>query len=194
MLLEKGEIGRHLTSFDGKIRTEITKGIYIMTTQEHMDKATLLTKVRGGYDAFEQVLAPLNHEQMTTPGVNSSWTIKDNIAHISVWQLRVITMLDAILNHTNLPDLAIEEEDIDTANERLYQENKDRSLADVQQEFSMSAQQVMAYIEVMSDEQLNQPQVWLRGKSVLPYIIGNTYDHYQEHSQIIQRWLAEQAS
>lgn len=169
-----------------------------MTTKEHMDKATLLAKVRSGYDAFEQVLAPLNHQQMTTPGVNSSWTIKDNIAHISSWQRRLITMLDAIVNHVDLPDQALGAEDTDPlitqTNERFYQENKDRSLVDIQQEFSMSAQQIMAYIEAMSDDQLNQPQTWLRKGSVLPYIIGNTYDHYQEHSHIIQRWLAEQAS
>src|SRR5215472_7326695 len=51
-----------------------------------MNKTDVLDAMRSGYNALEKPLAPLDEAQMTTPGVNGTWSIKDNIAHIVTWQ------------------------------------------------------------------------------------------------------------
>jgi hypothetical protein len=51
---------------------------------EQMNKTGLLDAMRTGYTALEKTLAPLDEAQMTTPGVNGTWSIKDNIAHIAL--------------------------------------------------------------------------------------------------------------
>lgn len=38
------------------------------------DKAELLATIRDGYEQFEALLASLQEEQMTIPGVNGSWS------------------------------------------------------------------------------------------------------------------------
>jgi len=50
------------------------------------DKAALLANIQAGYDQLEALLASLSEEQMTNPGVNGSWSVKDNLAHLTAWQ------------------------------------------------------------------------------------------------------------
>ncbi|MBV9229004.1 MAG: ClbS/DfsB family four-helix bundle protein, partial [Chloroflexi bacterium] len=135
------------------------------------------------------VLAPLSTAQMTTPGVNGQWSIKDNIAHLNAWHRRLLNMLQATKEGVDLPDPTPgqTEEEI---NEMFYQQNKDRSLAEVLAEFHSTYQQILQSVQALSNEELNKPLSWLEGGSVGPFVAGNTYEHYQEHAQIIQGWLA----
>jgi len=161
--------------------------------EEQMDKSRLLEEIRTSYNAFEAVLASLSAEQMTTPGVNDKWSVKDNIAHINAWQRRLLDMLQATKEGVDLPDptpgLSMDEE-----NETFYQRDKDRPSAEVQAEFHSLYHLVVQSIQDLSNEELNKPLSWLEGRSVGPFVAGNTYEHYQEHAQIIQDWLARSDS
>jgi hypothetical protein len=53
---------------------------------ETIEKATLLDKVQSAYEHLNTLLATLSEEQKSTPGVNGSWSVKDNLAHITAWQ------------------------------------------------------------------------------------------------------------
>ena len=156
---------------------------------EYTGKAALLADINDGYTKFKAQLAPLSEEQLTTPGVNGTWSIKDNIAHLSAWQKIWLARLLAVRDNTHYEEDTIVGLDVDTGNEQLYQQNKTRSLSDVLTEFDTSYQQVAQTLESMTDEQINQPQDWLEGQPVLSYIAGDTVEHYEEHGQIIQAWL-----
>lgn len=157
---------------------------------EHAPKAELLQRMQTGYEQFTALLAPLSEEQLTTPGVNDKWSIKDNVAHLITWQKHLIGMLTAIHNkETTLPD-ATSGMSEDEENEVYYQANKDRTLSDIQSEFAASYQQTRQAVELLSEEELNTPLEQLKDRPVWPWIVGNTFGHYEEHGQIIQRWLA----
>lgn len=158
-----------------------------MTTR--IDKTTLLAKMQEGYRDFEALLQSLSEEQLTTPGVNSTWSIKDNIAHLSVWEKHTIARLQAIQQGTVPPVLAAGP-NYDEINERFYQENKDRPLSEILAEFRAVFQQLEQEVQNLRDEELNQPRTWLKGWPVSEVVAGNTYEHYQEHGQIIKDWLA----
>jgi hypothetical protein len=156
---------------------------------EYTDKATLLADINDSHTKFKAQLAPLSEEQLTTPGVNGTWSIKDNIAHLSAWQKVLLARLLAVRDNTHYEEDTIASLDVDTGNEQLYQQNKTRSLSDVLAEFDSIHQQVVQTVESMTDEQINKPQDWLGGQPVLGYITGDTVEHYEEHGQIIQTWL-----
>ena len=63
---------------------------------EQLDKAELLANMQAGYNSFEALLAGLNENQMTTPGVNGAWSVKDNLAHLSAWHLRQLALLQGV--------------------------------------------------------------------------------------------------
>jgi hypothetical protein len=156
---------------------------------QYTAKAALLADINDSYTKFKAQLAPLSEEQLTTPGVNGTWSIKDNIAHLSAWLKVLLARLLAARDNTHYEEDAIAGLDVDTGNEQLYQQNKTRSLSDVLTEFDTMHQQVVQTLESMTDEQINQPQDWLGGRPVLDYIPGDTVEHYEEHGQIIQAWL-----
>src|SRR5205085_2910940 len=117
-----------------------------------------------------------------------TWSIKDNIAHLSAWQKVLLARLLAARDNTNCEDITAGQ-DVDTVNEQFYQQNKTRSLSDVLAELDAIHQQIVQTLESMTDEQINKPQDWLGGRPVLDYIAGDTTEHYEEHGQIIQAWL-----
>jgi hypothetical protein len=161
-----------------------------MAEPETIAKDELLSRIQTGYAQFEALLAPLSDAQMTIPEVNGPWSVKDNLAHLTVWQDYVRSHLEGILTNQRppefLPGLSTEDEQ----NEQIYQENKDRPLAEVQAAFRASYQRVLAAVQALSEQALNAPSPWsTTGNPIWPSVVGNTYGHYEEHGGIIQRWL-----
>ena len=157
---------------------------------ETVEKAVLLDKIQTEYNQFEAILAPLNEEQMTTPTVNGHWSVKDNIAHLTAWQDYLLDQLHGALAGKEPPEFMPGLSTEDEINEHFYRKNKDRPLAEVLTAFRASYQRVLAAVQAMSEEALNAPFPWSKGDNpVLSLVAGNTYGHYQEHGNIILRWL-----
>jgi hypothetical protein len=158
---------------------------------EMIAKATLLDNIQNGYNQFEALLTPLSEEQMTIPAVNGTWTVKDNIDHLTAWQDYLLNQLQGILDGQQPPAFmpGLSEDEI---NEGFYQENKDRPLAEVIADFRLSYQRVLASVQSISEEALNVPFPWSKSdNAVWDLIAGNTYEHYEEHGGIIRRWLEQ---
>jgi hypothetical protein len=158
---------------------------------EHVDKHTLLNNMRKGYGQLENLLSSLSAEQMTTPGVNSTWSVKDNIAHLAFWQSYQLERVAALKNNTepNVPEV-FQQNTEDEVNEHVYQMYKDRGLAAVLAEFSATAEQLIQEVQSLTEEDLNRPLPWLDNRPIWPSIVGNSFGHYEEHEQIIQSWLS----
>jgi len=159
---------------------------------EHTEKAALLGKLQAGYNTFEALLANLNENQMTTPGVNGVWSIKDNLAHLSAWHGRQLDMLEGVRRGEEPASRFTPGLSEDEINERIYQEHKDRPLPEVLTAFHSSYQQLIAAVQAMTDEELNKPISWLNDRPIWLWVAGNTYDHYEEHAGFIRNWLASQ--
>jgi hypothetical protein len=69
---------------------------------------------------------------------------------------------------------------MDSINERIYQQNKDRSLADVLAEFHASFRDVMKVIESIPEEDMfgKGRYAWTVKLLLADYIAGNTCSHY----------------
>jgi hypothetical protein len=160
---------------------------------EFIQKVVLIEKIQQGYEQFEAFLAQLSEEQLTTPGVNSTWSIKDNLSHLTHWQSSIDDKLAGLLAGQEPPQRLPNLETEDAINEYVYQENKDRSLADVRERFRASYDHLLATVQALSEEQLNSPFPWAKHRfNAWEYIAGNTYEHYQEHSEFIRNWLSHQ--
>jgi uncharacterized protein (TIGR03083 family) len=160
---------------------------------EQMDKASILNELRSKYAALEAILAPLDEAQLTTPGVIGGWSIKDILAHVTAWHHRLLAWLHAA-GHNEEPTISgpNSEEEMDRLNEQFYQENKFRPLADVLGDFRSSYLQIVEAVQAMPEEDLIDPRrfAWLDGDSLRQLVAGDTYDHYEEHRQQIEEWLA----
>jgi hypothetical protein len=161
------------------------------TVPETVEKDELVRRIQNGYRQFEAMLAPLSEAQMTTPNVNGPWSVKDNLAHLTFWQEYLRSHLEGIPTNHKPPEFMPGPSTEDEENEHIYQENKDRPLAEVQAAFHASYQRVLSAVQSLSDEALNAPPPWnTSGNPIWLFIVGETYEHYEEHGGIIQRWLA----
>ncbi len=155
-----------------------------------VEKAELLRRIQAGYEQLEALLAPLSEAQMTDPTVNGPWSVKDNIAHLTVWQNYLRDQLEGMLTNTQPPEFMPGLDSEDEMNARIFEQHKDRSVAEVLADFRASYQRVLAAVRAMSEEALNAPSRWsTSGDPIWPFIVGNTYGHYEEHGGNIRRWL-----
>jgi hypothetical protein len=155
-----------------------------------MDKSTLLNNIQTKQAELDALLAPLSEEQMTTPGVNGEWSIKDVMAHMTVWEHILLKGLHAAIEGGD-PGFP-EDFSLDEANEQFYQENKNRPLADIMADYQQSYERILVDVAKLTDEDLNDPHrfSWRGGEPFWQFVEGNTYGHIDEHIGSIRNWLA----
>ena len=160
-----------------------------MAKEDRISKEALLNLMKTGYAAFDALLNSLGEKQLTTPGVNGSWSVKDNIAHLTAWQQRVLTTLQEVKKSGKRPADPMDELSEDEANERIYQENKDRSLEAVWNDFRGVSPALIKQVETLTEDEINSPLTSEGKYPVSGWILGNTFGHYHEHTHIILEWL-----
>lgn len=164
----------------------------IVTEPESLpqDKAHLMEKIRLAWAALEQTIRLLSEAELTTPGLNDGWSVKDHLAHLSAWEQRLLAAIQERPAHEGLQidEAMYLSGDTDSINALIFARNVDRSLLEVMDEFRRSQRELWHALERLSDADLRRPYIpddpsdsrWL-----IHGIIGNTYEHYQEHEEWI---------
>lgn len=158
-----------------------------------MEKNQLINTLRIERAAWDALLKEVGEERMSTPGVVGDWSVKDIIAHITAWQRRPVEWLAAARRGDKPkpapwpPSLAGD----DPINAWIYDANRNRPLKEVLAESRQVHDKLMQGLESMPEQELNDASrfSWLNGNSLADSIPGNSYEHYQHHSQDIQAWL-----
>src|SRR5579863_1117715 len=176
--------------------------------EEQRDKPRLLELMNTGYSEFATLIAPLSATQLTTPGVDHQWSIKDILVHLAFWQHHLLTYLQAAIQN-EVPEKMTREtidavrrqypgaeaalaesepqpaptDDFSDMNDYIYLRNKSRQLDDVQTDFHTSYAQVVATVRSMDDALLFEPGrlSWTDGNPLYGWVVGNTFGHYEEH-------------
>jgi hypothetical protein len=158
-----------------------------------MNKSRLLELIRSERQRLETTLAALSENQMVVPGVVGDWSVKDILAHITVWEQHMIHWLKETLRG-EVPETVpygLAGADVDERNERIYLEHRDRALAEVLADFGRSCSQVLKAVEGVSEEDLIEPHRFERpaGEPLWVVVAANTFEHYEEHNESISAWL-----
>jgi hypothetical protein len=162
------------------------------TTSAQPSKAELLERTRQEYDKLEQALGGLSEAQISA-APDGDWSVKDLLAHIAAWQQILLRFHIGKRPFAEAaPGIGVDyaSSDVDTINDALYQRDRDRTLSDVLDTFRRSHQQTMVAIEGMSETELSQPYTPPgrdRGGQIIDWIAGDTYEHYMEHRETIEK-------
>jgi len=161
--------------------------------EEKMSKTKLLQEIQDEHQRLEKTLAIVNAEQMVIPGVIDDWTVKDILAHITVWEQRMVGWIaDAARGEAvqMLPP-GMTWDDLDVWNEQTYLQHRDRSLEEVLSDFELSYPQALKAVQVISDQELIDPDYfeWRVGEPLWVMVAANTFWHYKEHDESIRAWL-----
>ena len=161
-----------------------------------MQKSEVIEAIQSERAHLDSLLASMSAEQMCQRVLSGQRSVKDILAHIADWERRCTGWIESGLRGETpeRPEQGYEWKDIDALNERIFIENKDRPLHDVQVDSRHAYEQFLGQVQSLSDEDLNDPTrfAWTQGEPLIPYIAANSYEHYREHAEQIHAWLVDE--
>ncbi len=164
-------------------------------------KDHILAALREQIDQWEQVLGRLSEEQITTPGVFTELSVKDNVAHLWAWQQRSIARFEAarMNSEPEFPNWAVtfnpeNFDDTNATNDWIYQSYRNLPWSEVHLKWREGFERL---IELAADfkemDFFNGDKYpWLDGAPLAIVLLG-TYDHHLEHMDYILERLSTSA-
>ena len=161
--------------------------------EEQMSKEKLIEEIRNERLHLETTLEKITAQQMITPGVMDNWTVKDLIAHITIWEQRMVRWLEQTMRD-EVPEMlppSMTWDDLDLWNEQTYLKHHHRDLDDVLADFELSYPQALSAVQAISEEDLIDPNrfAWRDGRPLWVMVAANTSWHYKEHKETLASWL-----
>ena len=164
------------------------------------DKPELLERIQQARAALEQTISQLSDGQLVAAGHASGWSVKDHLAHLTIWEQGLAALLQAQPRYAamHVDERTYVSADEDSLNALIYQRNKERSLAEVLAAFRQAHQQVLDALEGLTDADLFKTYSHYQpdepgedsGEPILKWVAGNTYEHYAEHHAWLQALVA----
>lgn len=160
-------------------------------------KDHILAALKEQFDSWEELIANLSDEQITSPHFDFDWSIKDVIAHLWGWQQISIARMEGGVQDrepefpkwiTELGD--IWEEDANQTNARIYQNFHEQRWSTVCKAWRDGFLRFLELGDKLSERNLldGDKYPWLKGYS-LAFILIASYDHHQEHFEKLSDWL-----
>lgn len=156
-----------------------------------MDKAELLNSITSGRAEWDSLVARLDDARLVQPGAVGEWSVKDLIAHLAWTERETAGLLEsrAVVGSDwwYLP--------LDERNARIYAANRDRPLDEVRREARQVFERLVALIEGLSQEELDDstrlgwPPEWIPWQ----VLARNTFMHYRAHLPELRAWVEQSA-
>ncbi len=167
-----------------------------MNMKEH-----ILSALREQFDRWEELLASLSEEQITTPHFDYGWSIKDVMAHLWAWQQISSARMEAgaLDREPEFPEWIVSlenwESNADRVNASTFARNHEKSWSEVHQNWENGFLRFLELGNEISEKDLldGERYPWLHGYS-LAFILVASYDHHQEHFEKLLNWLKEQGN
>jgi hypothetical protein len=157
------------------------------------NKQSLLDVIQEERSKLEALLRDLSKQQKEIKGVESDWSIKDIMAHISAWERLAQDRINAALTGDDLKIPVIEGDDfVDVFNAQVYEREKEASIDEVEAEFLDSYETFLNTIKTLEEAFLFEklPFDWAGDLTAQVLISANTHWHYFEHGVSIKEWLS----
>ena len=149
------------------------------------------------FNIFNEKLSQLNAQQVSNLSVHKDRTIKDDVAHLYMWQRVSIARMEAALKNTE-PELGFwpkqfnpeSKQDLDSINEWIYLSNIQKTWSDLYKIWKENFLQFLKLAEKIDEKSLLQPSkfTWLKGYPLIAVLYGS-YNHHKEHLEKITKLI-----
>ncbi len=164
-----------------------------MTATNPQTTIELLALIADDRATLDEVIAALSDEQLAARA-GDPWSAADHLAHMAAWERMIVAHLSGLSDHlvAGMDEDSFAAATLDEINGRLHDRTRDRPLAETLREYGAAHVAIVEFIEAMPDAALSAPY-WNDepgGRTVLDKIAGDTYLHYREHAEWIQKLVA----
>jgi Mycothiol maleylpyruvate isomerase N-terminal domain len=154
------------------------------------DRSGLLRDLDAAREAFLEVLADVDLELATVPGVMEDWSVRDLVYHVAVWCEHGSEAID-LAAHGRADAFSYSWSDTDAMNERFLANGRSVSPADALAREEAAFEGFRARIAGL-DEALLALELG-NGDTVEEVIVYDGPRHYDEHTAHMRSWFGTDA-
>jgi hypothetical protein len=159
-----------------------------MNAPQLIGKRALIERAHAEHARLDDAIAPMSEAQACAPVLEGGRSAKDVLAHIAAWERRVITAI--AIGRTGetppWPEPGFNPWDTDKLNERDFQANRERALAEVISEARVAHDEFMELVESFSEEEIANDLPYTPGIKLEQILRGHADEHYQHHREAIE--------
>jgi len=157
-----------------------------------MNQQALTAAIKEARARLEAALRGLTDEQMLLPGAAGAWSVKDILAHLTAWEVDLLTNLGKARRGQKPGKANWTQAEIEAQNAKWQADYRDRPLGRVMDDFQGVHKQIVRLVESLSDQDLAAPVAWRRGRPLFDYFVDYVVDHEAEHLPDLQAWRQKQ--
>jgi hypothetical protein len=147
------------------------------------DRTELIDHVQRSWDGLRATVEGLDDRQLAATGPDG-WTVADHLVHVERWAAYLLVELEG---RDGGPELGVAEgetPDTDAINEGLRRRHAGVPAAEARRRLAETHERVVALLATVDDATLQRRRAT---------IVGNTYEHYDEHDGWIRSHAAASA-
>ncbi len=141
----------------------------------------LLKRIESEWAAFKGSYAGMPDTRLMEPGVAGDWSVKEILAHVTIWEEEALKHLPLIIEGGR-PPRYVTYGGIDAFNALMTEQRRSLSLADVVRQLDETHGRLIAFIQGTPAEQFTRET---RARRRLRL---DTYSHYPLHAEMIRAW------
>jgi hypothetical protein len=147
-----------------------------------MSRADLLKRLDTHWQELLASCAGLSEAELVEPGVTGTWSVKDIIGHVSVWEEEALAHLPAVLAGKRPPRYSVTHGGINAFNEQMTARNRDLSLAEVMRLRDDTHRRLVEIVQGVPESECGSDTRFRRRLRL------DTYGHYAVHTRAIRAW------
>jgi hypothetical protein len=146
-----------------------------------MDKQQLLKRLETPWMDLKESYVGLSDAQLLEHGVMGDWSVKDILAHVTIWEEEALKYLPLIINRER-PPRYVQYGGIDAFNAQMIEQRRGLTLSDVLRQLDETHRRLIDYLQSVPEEHFTR-ETRFRHRLRL-----DTYSHYPLHARAIREW------
>lgn len=167
-----------------------------MAIPEDFSKEELLRRIEGRWTKLQDLLGALTPAEWEEP-LGDGWPVKVHVDHLAAWERSALAILErgSRAERMGVPNDIWEGHDTDAINEHLANKAMDLPAVMCREQLDDSHEKLVAKLESLSEDDLLKPYSHFQpdaaevSNPVLGWVVGNTFGHYDEHIEWLEKGL-----
>lgn len=147
-----------------------------------MDRLQFLKKIDSAWKQLNASYEGLPDSDLLASGVTGNWSMKDIIAHVTLWEEEALKHAPIVLAGGKPPKYSTTYGGIDAFNAKMTKQRRNLSLDEVLQQRDETHHRLVEFIKTVPEDQIARETKFRRR------IRLDTYRHYAKHAEEIQKW------
>ena len=145
----------------------------------HSLRGELLRAEDASWAEFRAITGRLNPEQMSRPGYQDEWSVKDLLAHMACWDAEAAQVLEQLRTGT----YRAWEQDVDEFNRECYEACRDLDLDTAWAQLHSSRARMQEELGCLPEELLE------KGSAAWEWFAESGIAHHEEHLPRLREWV-----